>query len=398
MTRLPDATWRERPGLHRIVAALCADGGAVKVVGGAVRDTLLGLAVTDVDLATPLVPEEVTRRLEAAGIKVIPTGIAHGTVTAIASGDHHEITTLRRDVATDGRRATVAFADDWRDDAARRDFTINALYADPDSGEVDDWFGGLADLAAGRVAFIGDAATRIAEDHLRILRFYRFAARFGRGALDPASHAAVVAARQSLKSLSRERIADELTKILALPDPRAIVAQMHADGIFAVLLPELYPGFAAALDRLLASEAAAGIAPAPLRRLAALLPADAAIAEQVASRLRLSTRQRKHLAALGGHRHDVARPVRQLAHAIGIDAARDVHLLAGDPAAVQALVDWQVPALPVKGGDIVARGIAAGPDVARILKAVEAEWVAEDFPGAERVAELVDQKIGRVSD
>ena len=398
MTRLPDSPWRERPGLHRIVAALSAEGGAVKVVGGAVRDTLLGIAVTDIDLATPLVPQEVTRRLEAAGIKVIPTGIAHGTVTAIASGDHHEITTLRRDVATDGRRATVAFADDWRDDAARRDFTINALYADPDSGEIDDWFGGLADLMAGRVAFIGDAATRIAEDHLRILRFYRFAARFGRGDLDPASHAAVVAARQSLKSLSRERIADELTKILALPDPRAIVAQMHADGIFAVLLPELDPGFAATLDRLLAGEAAAGIEPAPLRRLAALLPADAAIAEQVASRLRLSTRQRKHLAALGGHRHDVARPVRQLAHAIGIDAARDVHLLAGDPAAVQALVDWQVPALPVKGGDIVARGIAAGPEVARILKAVEAAWVAEDFPGAARVAELVDQKIGRVSD
>ncbi len=396
--RLAAAEWRERPGLRRIVAALGAGGGAVKAVGGAVRDTLLGLPVADIDLATPLLPDEVTRRLVAAGIKVIPTGIAHGTVTAIASGDHHEITTLRRDVETDGRRATVAFADDWREDAARRDFTINALYADPVSGAIDDWFGGLADLENGRVAFIGDAATRIAEDHLRILRFYRFAARFGRGALDPASHAAVVAARQSLKSLSRERIADELTKILSLPDPRTIVAQMHADGIFAVLLPELDPGFAAAFDRLLANEAAAGAAPAPLRRLAALLPPDAAVAEQVASRLRLSTRQRKHLAALGGHRHDVARPVRQLAHAIGIAAARDVHLLAGDPAALAMLADWQVPALPVKGGDIVARGIAAGPDVARILKAVEAAWVAEDFPDAARVAELVDQKIGRVSD
>nr|WP_285840116.1 CCA tRNA nucleotidyltransferase [Sphingopyxis alaskensis] len=395
---MPDAAWRDRPGLRRIVAALADDGGAVKVVGGAVRDTLLGLDVTDVDLATPLVPGEVTRRLEAAGIKVIPTGIAHGTVTAIASGDHHEITTLRRDVATDGRRATVAFADDWREDAARRDFTINALYADPRTGAIDDWFGGLADLDRGRVAFIGDAASRIAEDHLRILRFYRFAARFGRGDLDPASHAAVVAARQSLKSLSRERIADELAKILALPDPRAIVAQMHADGILAVLLPELDAGFAAALDRLFANEAVAGAVPAALRRLAALLPADVAIAEQVASRLRLSTRQRKHLAALGGHRHDVARPVRQLAYAIGIEAARDVHLLAGDPAALRTLSDWQVPMLPVKGGDIVARGIAAGPEVARILKAVEAAWVAEDFPDAARVAELVDQKIGRVSD
>jgi poly(A) polymerase len=402
MTMLPDAEWRDQPGLRRIVAALTADGGAIKIVGGAVRDTLLGLPVTDVDLATPLLPGEVMRRLEAADIKVIPTGIAHGTVTAIASGDHHEITTLRRDVETDGRRATIAFADDWRDDAARRDFTINALYADAETGEVDDWFGGLADLKAGRVAFIGDPATRIAEDHLRILRFYRFAARFGRGDLDPVSHAAVVTARQSLKSLSRERIADELLKILSLPDPRAIVGRMAADGIFEVLLPELDAGFAAAFDRLVANEEAAGMSAAPLRRLAALLPADAGLAEQVASRLRLSTRQRKHLAALGGHRADNVRPVRQLAHAIGVDAARDVHLLADDvasaSAAARALSGWTVPEMPLKGGDIVARGIAVGPEVARILKAVEAEWVAEDFPGATRVAELVDQKIGRTSD
>lgn len=398
VTRLPAAEWRERPGLRRILAALSADGGAVKAVGGAVRDTLLGLSVADIDLATPLLPEEVTRRLAAADIKVIPTGIAHGTVTAIASGDHHEITTLRRDVETDGRRATVAFADDWREDAARRDFTINALYADPETGAIDDWFGGLADLDAGRVAFIGDAATRIAEDHLRILRFYRFAARFGRGELDPVSHAAVVTARQSLKSLSRERIADELLKILALPDPRGIVGQMAADGIFAVLLPELDAGFATAFDRLVAHERAAAAVVAPLCRLAALLPGDAAVAEQVASRLRLSTRQRKHLAALGRHRADVERPIRQLAHAIGVDAARDVHLLAGDPAAIEALSGWAVPELPLKGGDIVARGVAVGPEVARILKAVEAQWVAEDFPGAARVAELVDQKIGRTSD
>lgn len=406
MTVLPGAEWRSRAGLRRIVAALTADGGAVKIVGGAVRDTLLRLPVTDIDLATPLFPEEVTRRLKAADIKVIPTGITHGTVTAIASGDHHEITTLRRDVETDGRRATITFADDWRDDAARRDFTINALYADLDTGAIDDWFGGLADLKAGRVAFIGDAATRIAEDHLRILRFYRFVARFGRGEFDADSHAAVVAARQSLKSLSRERIADELFKILSLPDPCAIVRQMVADGIFEVLLPELDDAFSTVLDRLVANEEAAMISIAALRRLAALLPPDASVAEQVASRLRLSTRQRKYLAALGGHRADNARPVRQLAHAIGVDAARDVHLLADDPAsalhAVEALSGWTVPEMPIKGGDIVARGIAAGPEVARILKAVESEWVAEDFPGAARVAELVaqlvDQKIGRTSD
>ncbi|MGB7411337.1 MAG: CCA tRNA nucleotidyltransferase [Sphingopyxis granuli] len=400
MTVLPDAEWRGREGLARIVAALGAD--AVKIVGGAVRDTLLGHLVTDIDLATPLLPQEVTRRLEAADIKVIPTGIAHGTVTAIASGDRHEITTLRRDVETDGRRATIAFADDWREDAARRDFTINALYADPVTGKVEDWFGGLADLAAARVRFIGDAAMRIAEDHLRILRFYRFAARFGHGELDPASHAAVVAARQSLKSLSRERIADELTRILALPDPRPIVRQMAADGIFAVLLPEADAGAEAALDRLLANEGAVGAAPDALRRFAALLPTDPAVAEQVASRLRLSTRQRKHLAALAAHRGASLQPVRQLAYRIGIEAARDVHLLAGDraqaAAAVRSLAGWTNPVLPVKGGDIVARGIAAGPEVARILKAVEGDWIAEDFPGPARVAELVDQKIGRSSE
>jgi len=400
VTVLPDTRWRTAPGLRRIVAALGAD--AVKIVGGAVRDTLLGLPVTDIDLATPLLPQDVTKRLEEAGIKVIPTGIAHGTVTAIASGDHHEITTLRRDVETDGRRATIAFADDWREDAARRDFTINALYADPESGAVDDWFGGIADLQNGCVRFIGDAAARIAEDHLRILRFYRFAGRFGKGDLEPDSHAAVIAARQSLKSLSRERVADELLKILSLPDPRAIVRQMAADGMFAVILPETADDFAATLDRLLGNEAATGVCPAPLRRFAALLPPDAATAEQVASRLRLSTRQRKHLAALAAHRTGPVRPARQLAHAIGVDGARDVWLLAGTPdmatAAVLSLNGWDVPQLPMKGGDIIARGVTAGPEVARILRAVEATWVAEDYPDAARVAALADQMIGRTSD
>ena len=398
MTTLPDAEWRRAPGLHRIIAAL--GPGRAKVVGGAVRDTLLGLAATDIDLATPLLPQEVTRRLEAADIKVIPTGIAHGTVTAIASGEHHEITTLRRDVATDGRRATIAFAEDWREDAARRDFTINALYADPDSGIVDDWFGGIADLEAGCVRFIGDAATRIAEDHLRILRFYRFAARFGHGDLERASHAAVIAARQSLKSLSRERIADELTKILSLPDPRTIVGQMAADGIFEVILPELADDFAAAFDRLLANETAARVGPAPLRRLSALLPAVSATAEQVASRLRLSTRQRKHLGAVAAHRGTLL-PARRLAHGLGIEAARDVWLLEGDAAgakdAVDALRDWDVPMLPLKGGDIIARGVTAGPEVARILRAIETQWVAEGYPDAARVAALADQMIGRTS-
>ena len=306
----------------RRIVDVGADGGALKIVGGAVRDTLLGLPVTDVDLATPLRPDDVILRLEGAGIKVIPTGIAHGTVTAVATGDRHEITALRRDVETDGRRATVAFADEWRDDAARRDFTINALYADPASGAVDDYFGGLDDLAGRMRAFIGDAATRIAEDHLRILRFYRFAARLRRGELEPASHAAVVAARQSLKSLSRERIADELGKILALPDPRAIVGQMAADGIFAVLLPELDPDFcpdARPVVRERGGRRGAGGWPSPSCRATSRRCGDGRAGGQPP---RPSTRQRKYLAAVAAHRGDVARPIRQLAHAIGIDAAR----------------------------------------------------------------------------
>lgn len=391
------APWADRPALIALAARLEA-----RFVGGAVRDMLLGLAVADIDLATPLSPETVIDRVRDSGFKPVPTGIAHGTITAVLPEGPVEVTTLRRDVSTDGRHAVVAFTDDWREDAARRDFTMNALYADPATGELFDYFGGLDDLKAGRVRFIGDPLQRIAEDHLRILRFYRFAGRFGKGDLEPDSHAAVIAARQSLKSLSRERVADELLKILSLPDPRAIVRQMAADGMFAVILPETADDFAATLDRLLGNEAATGVCPAPLRRFAALLPPDAVTAEQVASRLRLSTRQRKHLAALAAHRTGPVRPARQLAHAIGVDGARDVWLLAGTPdmatAAVLSLNGWDVPQLPMKGGDIIARGVTAGPEVARILRAVEATWVAEDYPDAARVAALADQMIGRTSD
>lgn len=209
---------------------LGAPAGETRFVGGCVRDALLGLPVSDIDLATRLRPEAAMERLKAAGIRAVPTGLAHGTVTAIVAGAPIEVTTLRRDVSTDGRRATVAFTDDWREDAARRDFTINALSADPASGEVFDYFGGEADLAARRVRFIGDPLTRIAEDHLRILRFFRFHARFGAGEPDADSLAACVARANDLMALSRERIADELSKLLALPDPAATAALMEARG------------------------------------------------------------------------------------------------------------------------------------------------------------------------
>lgn len=397
MTHLPDAEWRQWPELARVVAAIMSNGSNARYVGGAVRDTLLGLPVADVDLATPLRPVEVVARLEAAGIKAVPTGIAHGTVTAVSGGRHFEITTLRRDVATDGRRATIAFADDWQEDAARRDFTINALYANPASGEIYDWFGGADDLAAGRVRFIGDPALRIAEDHLRILRYYRFAARFGSGAPDAVSHAAVVAARHSLRTLSRERVADELLKLLGLPEPRAVVGLMVGDAVLAEILPEADSAALERLAQLLANEAAVLAAPDALRRLAALLPSVAAT-ETVAARLRLAKRQRDRLANLAGYRSSgLAMPVRHLAYAIGAVAARDCWLLGGAvhdmPTVEAALVDWTVPQLPIKGGALVARGVGVGPEVARLLRLIEERWVAAEFPQGAELELLVDQAL-----
>lgn len=398
MTRLPDAAWLHWPELAAVVAALTQDGGSARYVGGAVRDTLLGLPVADVDLATALRPAEVIAQLEAAAIKAVPTGIAHGTVTAVKDGRAFEVTTLRRDVATDGRRATIAFADDWQEDAARRDFTINALYADPVSGAIFDWFGGTGDLAAGVVRFIGDPAQRIAEDHLRILRYYRFSARFGHGTSDGASHAAVVAARASLRTLSRERVADELLKLLGLPRPLAAVEQMVGDRVLAEIVPEADP---AALDRLrtlISNEAAAGSGPDALRRLAALLPTVEA-SEAVAARLRLAKRQRDRLAILVGQRlSGLAIPVRHLAYAVGADAARDCWLLGGtaqDQLVVEsALSGWRVPQLPVKGGALVARGVSAGPDVARLLRIIEQRWIAADFPDGAALDALVAHALG----
>ena len=296
MITLPaDAPWLNRPALAVLVLALGA--GQARYVGGAVRDTLLGIAVKDVDIATPLEPQEVMRRLKAHAIQVIPTGIDHGTVTAIIEGGPVEITTLRHDVSTDGRRATVAFAQDWQDDAARRDFTINALYADPVSLEVFDYFGGLDDIAARRVRFIGDAHQRIREDHLRILRYFRFQARFGShpADLEPENACAELAA--TLKGLSRERVGMEMINLLGLPDPAPTVARMAELGVLAEVLPE---ADVAALSALVAEEERQDVEADALRRLAALIPADVQLAEGVASRFRLSGAQKKRLALAAG--------------------------------------------------------------------------------------------------
>lgn len=376
--QLPDAAWRHDPALIRVFDALDGPSGTTRAVGGAVRDTLLGLAVADVDLATRWRPDQIVARLEAAGIKAIPTGIAHGTITAVSRGKPFEVTTLRRDLDTDGRHATVAFTNDWAEDAARRDFTINALYADPVSGALFDPVGGLADLAARRVQFIGDAATRIDEDHLRILRWFRFLARFGSGAPDAETLAVVAGRAAKLRGLSRERIADEVQRILALPDPVATVALMTRAGVLAEVMPEALPDAEVRLGRLVRAEAAAGCVGDAGRRLIALMPPDPAIADTVAARLKLSNRLRKRIAAaLGG---GVDGDVRALAYRIGLEGARDRLLLAGEPARLVEIASWVVPRLPVSGSDILAQGIAPGPQVARLIRALERRWIEEGFP------------------
>ena len=295
--RLDAAKWRKRRGMKRLLSALGADEGLTRYVGGAVRDDLLRLPVNDVDLATRLQPDDVMLRLQKARIKAVPTGIEHGTITAVSDGHPFEVTTLRRDVETDGRRATVAFTDDWKEDAARRDFTINALFADPASGELFDYFGGIEDLDARRIRFIGDPLQRIAEDHLRILRFFRFHARFGWGEPDAAALDACTKRANDLMALSRERIADELLKLLGVPDPSPTVQIMLARAILKPVLPEIEPSALGTLRRLIASEKAAGVDPDPLRRLAALLPRNPSLADDIAIRLRLSKRHASGLAA-----------------------------------------------------------------------------------------------------
>jgi len=390
---LPETGWRRRADLIRLTEALGADQGQVRYVGGAVRDALLGHPLSDLDLATALLPDEVSRRIKAAGFKAVPTGIAHGTVTAVLPSGPVEVTTLRRDVSTDGRRATVAFTDDWREDAARRDFTINALSADSASGEVHDYFGGLDDIQVGLVRFIGDPFLRIAEDHLRILRFFRFHARFGQGAPDPAGLEACAARANDLMALSRERIAQELLKLLSVIDPLPTVALMVAHGIFAAVIPEIDGASVRRLERLVTRERSFG--GDPLRRLAALLPADPNLADLVGARLKLSNAQRKRLglAAQGGE----PGPARALAHAIGLEGARDRLLLhAADPSEGMAeLADWAVPRFPLTGGELVKMGLSAGPVVAATMQAVERQWVKESFPGEARVREIAEELVAQ---
>ncbi|HKP33899.1 MAG TPA: CCA tRNA nucleotidyltransferase, partial [Sphingomicrobium sp.] len=377
--------------MKRLLVALRADEGFTRYVGGAVRDDLLGLPVSDIDLATRIPPDEVIQRLEKARIKAVPTGIEHGTVTAVSDGHPFEITTLRRDVSTDGRRATVAFIDDWKEDAARRDFTINALSADPVTGELFDYFGGLADLEQRHIRFIGDPLQRIAEDHLRILRFFRFHARFDAGEPDAAALEACTRRANDLMALSRERIADELLKLLGLRDPTRTVGIMLEAQILKPVLPEIDGARLGDLQQLIAAEREAKVEPDALRRLAALLPRDPSLAEDIAIRLRLSNKARKRLAC-SSETAASATP-EALAYRVGSECAVDRLLLHGQAQQAAHLAGWHRPRLPISGGALIKRGLPEGPLVARSLRAIESRWLESGFPSGTDFDRIVDDVL-----
>jgi len=385
-----------------VIEALTAEGQVVRFVGGCVRDALAKRPVKDVDIATPDPPEKVMALLEAAKIKAIPTGIDHGTVTAVVNKKPFEITTLRIDVDTDGRRAKVAFTDDWIADASRRDFTINTLSATPE-GDVYDPFGGLDDLALGVVRFVGVAGERIAEDRLRILRFFRFNAEFGR---PPADTDALVACRNQaagLSELSGERIRTELFRILLAPEPADAVRLMQGHDVLAVILPEA--GDVGPLRMLSWLETKAikveSVVPDQVRRLAALLNTDVAGAGEVAERLRLSNKEKARLIRAveipEGFGPELAeRELRKLLHHNGAANVRDWGLLAwaGELAITPrqseevrgrwlsllvAADGWRPVAFPLQGRDAEGLGIEAGPRMGELLNAIEAWWEEEDF-------------------
>ena len=384
MTRLENQPWLTSSATAAVFDALEAAGGpdCARFVGGSVRNALVGRPVDDFDIATRLLPEQSMAALKAAGIKVVPTGLAHGTVTAVSEKLPYEVTTLRKDVETDGRHAVVAFTDDWAEDAARRDFRLNALYADRTGAIFDPTGDGVADALAGRVIFVGDANTRIEEDYLRILRFFRFFAWYGRAEPDPEGLAACAAHAEGLTRLSAERVSKELLKLLAAPDPRPSVHAMADTGVLSRLFP--------AVADLTAFNAITQASDDPVLRLSALLPNDPAAVARIAQGLRLPkiTDGRLAAAAEGPLDPDTdAKTLRALTYRLGKQAVADRIQRGGalrpgsDTAPALTLIeDWTVPRMPVGGRDLSKLGLDPGPEHGRILKAFEAEWIAEDFP------------------
>jgi len=388
---LHDAAWLRRPETARVFAALSGDGIETRAVGGAVRDELLGLDVTEIDFATTATPDKVMALARKAGLKAIPTGIEHGTVTVVADGMSFEVTTLRRDVETFGRHATVAFTQDWAEDARRRDFTLNALYAGPD-GRLYDPLHGYDDLAMGRVRFIGDAEARIKEDYLRILRFFRFNAYYGSLPLDEAGLAACVKLRTGLAQLSAERVAAELKRILVAPKAMAAIEALFDHGLLTEIL-----GSAPRLERLArlaAIETAQGRDPSAPLRLAALCVFVAEDAPRLAARFKLSNAEQAMLALAADESLDTALPeeraARRLLYRLGPEVYVSQVLLAwadrGAPPddadwqrALTLPERWQAPSFPVRGPDIMALGDFKGPDIGERLRLLEQLWIDGDF-------------------
>jgi poly(A) polymerase len=396
--RIAPPPWMSEAATLAVLRAFSAAGVEARFVGGAVRDALLLERPSawpgpeaDIDIATPASPERVIDLLKKSGIKFVPTGLAHGTVTAVVPPRHFEITTLRRDVETFGRRARVAFDADWAADAGRRDFTINAIFLSPD-GTIDDPVGGLADLRARRVRFVGDPATRISEDVLRLLRYYRFEARFGGGTGDPQARAACREAAHLLPTLSAERVAQELVKLLETSDPTAALRMMQEDGVLPVVLPE-----ARRLDRL---QRMIKIEPGidPLRRLAAVIDVDGSGALALAERLRFSNTWRDRLQGLARPwpfcPQADARAQRLSLYRLGAERYRDIALLQAADGIISAARlgefltlarDWTPPRFPLAGRDVVALGIPPGERVGQLLDRVREWWEAGDFT-ADRTA------------
>ena len=387
--------WMTAPATRAVIEALEARGGrgCARFVGGCVRNAVIARPIDDIDIATTLVPDETTAALEARGMRVAPTGVEHGTVTAVYERQPFEITTLRRDVSTDGRRAVVAFSTDWFEDAMRRDFRLNALYADPDGRLFDPTGKGVEDARAGRIVFVGDPMIRIREDYLRILRFFRFQAWFGRGEPDAAGLAACRALKDMLAGRSAERTQKETLKLLAADDPRASLKLMASTGVLAAILP--FVKDLSRFERMIGIEQALGEND-PELRLAALIPPDPASAELAAERLRLSNAQRERLAsAVGAEPRIVSwmspRQLRRAVYRLGrptfVDRVRLAWAGADRPASApqwRALLtlaeSWTPPQLPVNGEDAMTAGVPPGPLVGQVLREVEDWWIDEDFP------------------
>lgn len=395
------APWLKDKSLQKLLAVLSGEGEGARVVGGAVRNTLLGQEVSDLDIATTCLPEETLRRAKEAGFKVVPTGIDHGTITVVAAGRPFEVTTLRADVATDGRHAEVAFGRDWRVDAERRDFTINALYVEAD-GTIVDLVGGLADIESRTLRFIGDAEQRIREDYLRILRFFRFFAWYGRGRPESEGLKACARLKDGLVRLSAERIWSELKKLLGAPDPSRALLWMRQAGVLTAVLPESEKWGIDTIHGLVKTEQDLGWAVDPLLRLASMIPPNTERVDELASRLKLSNSERERLEAWAStvppppeisetgfakklYRSDKQGMRDRLRLALvsaRADAVNDNNAMmrAGHLSRLLEFLDsYDKPKFPLSGGDLIIAGLDKGPEIGKVQRAIEDEWIESGF-------------------